>query len=650
MTVFGSGENDYTDTWTYDAASDSWAPNRILPGAIRTASAGVFDPVTKRLLVFGGRDAAGDCLDEVWAFSAGTLGWTYFSPGYMQPPPLGGDDYPFVTKVSWTADVPARTNITLRMRVSDDNATWSIWEAVENGGKPQAQGRYVQWNMTFTSSPDLLQTPVLKGVRFDYTVNERPQANAAAQGTGFKRQAVQLAGGGTDADGDALTFKWSKDTTLAGFFDDDALHNATYTPLQSGVHRLSLVVNDSFELSPPVSVNITVANRPPSAMAGRDLSGWRGEYVNLFGEGSDPDGDALFYNWTQLEGPPVEVRTPTSPNASFIPPRSGNYTFRLEISDGEDAASASVNVTVLNRPPVARLEAAPLRAGVNERINFSAALSYDPDGNVTKYFIDFGDGNDTGWTAKPAIGYYYTAPGVYNATARVLDDEGALSGPAEPVTITVANALPVVNTSVSPSAGDIRTRFQFTVAASSHDPDGSIVAYSWRFGDGATESGSSVSHNYSRPGTYTVVLRATDDLGGFTEVNLTVVVANLAPVITSTSPARLYAMKARAAATFTVGAADPEGGPLAYTWKVDNATAGGNNNTFVFQPASKGSYRVTVTVSDGELGATYEWGVTASAAGGTGGGEEGFPMAAAVIVIVVAALVAVIVLLARKKK
>jgi len=652
MTLFGSGEYDYTDTWSYDVGSDSWAPDKVLPGALRTASSAVFDPASKRLLVFGGHDTAGDCLDETWAFTLGTLGWTYFSPGYMQPPPLElGDRFHSVEAVSWTFELPALTNISLRVRASDDNASWSTWENVDNGGRPVTQGGFVQWNMTFTASPDLLSTPVLTGVRFDYTINNnRPVASVGGDLAAFKRQAVRLSGGGFDADGDALTYKWTRTTPMAGSFDDDTLPNATYTPESSGVHRLALVVNDSYDLSPLAYVNVTVVNRPPTAMAGLDSTGYRGEFVNLYGDASDPDQDALAVNWTQLLGPPVTIAPPDALHSSFIPPRSGNYTFRLEVSDGEDAATATVNVTILNRAPVARLEATPVRAGVNERINFTAALSYDPDGNVTRYLIDFGDGNDTGWTTKPAIGYYYTAPGVYNASARVQDDEGALSDPAENVTITVANALPVVNISVSPATGDIRTFFQFSVAPSSYDPDGSIVSYLWMFGDGATDSGSAVSHNFSDPGRYTVTLRATDDLGGVTEQNLTVTVGNLAPVITSTSPGRLSAFKAGTATTFTVSAGDPEGGPLGYSWRVDNVSAGGNNNSFVFRPAAKGAHLISVTVSDGETSVTYEWGVTVNAAAGPADGQDGFDLAVAGILVVIVVLAVVIAVLAFKRR
>jgi len=50
-------------------------------------------------------------------------------------------------------------------------------------------------------------------------------------------------------------------------------------------------------------------------------------------------------------------------------------------------------------------------------------------------------------------------------------------------------------------------------AAGSYDPDGSITAYSWSFGDGKTASGYECSHAYASAGTYTVTLTVTDNLG-----------------------------------------------------------------------------------------------------------------------------------------
>jgi hypothetical protein len=48
---------------------------------------------------------------------------------------------------------------------------------------------------------------------------------------------------------------------------------------------------------------------------------------------------------------------------------------------------------------------------------------------------------------------------------------------------------------------------------SSVDPDGTIVAYSWDFGDGAMSTASEPVHTYSAAGTYTVTLTVTDNEG-----------------------------------------------------------------------------------------------------------------------------------------
>lgn len=50
-------------------------------------------------------------------------------------------------------------------------------------------------------------------------------------------------------------------------------------------------------------------------------------------------------------------------------------------------------------------------------------------------------------------------------------------------------------------------------ATTSSDPDGSIVAVQWDFGDGDTATGTTTSHRYAEAGTYTVTVTVTDDEG-----------------------------------------------------------------------------------------------------------------------------------------
>lgn len=65
--------------------------------------------------------------------------------------------------------------------------------------------------------------------------------------------------------------------------------------------------------------------------------------------------------------------------------------------------------------------------------------------------------------------------------------------------------------------------------AGSSDPDGSLVAYDWQFGDGGTASGVSTGHAFSQAGSYAVVLRVTDNSGLSASSSVTVTVD--APVV-----------------------------------------------------------------------------------------------------------------------
>ncbi len=57
-------------------------------------------------------------------------------------------------------------------------------------------------------------------------------------------------------------------------------------------------------------------------------------------------------------------------------------------------------------------------------------------------------------------------------------------------------------------------------ASKSNDPDGSIVKYTWDFGDSTQASGLTAAHNYSAGGVYNVSLTVVDDKGGGTITQL----------------------------------------------------------------------------------------------------------------------------------
>ncbi|WP_113702723.1 S8 family serine peptidase [Nonomuraea lactucae] len=139
---------------------------------------------------------------------------------------------------------------------------------------------------------------------------------------------------------------------------------------------------------------------------------------------------------------------------------------------------------------------------------FDASASTDPDGRITGYSWDFGDGG-TGSDVKPS--HTYGAYGTYTVKLTVTDDSGKTASTSSSVTLTdpSVNLPPNASFSVFCVLGNCH----FDGSAST-DPDGTIVQYAWTFGDGGGATGAQVSHTYpNRTATYPVTLTVTDDKG-----------------------------------------------------------------------------------------------------------------------------------------
>jgi PKD repeat protein len=181
----------------------------------------------------------------------------------------------------------------------------------------------------------------------------------------------------------------------------------------------------------------------------------------------------------------------------------------LTVTDNDGATdSATATKTVVNRPPVANFTESAHTVDSGEAIDFDASVSYDPDGTIVTYTWDFGDGNTaTGINVDHA----YEDDGIYNVTLTVIDNDDATC--SSNATKTVLNRGPVAGFTESAHAVNVDETIDFNASESS-DPDGTIVSYSWDFGDGATATGVTVDHAYSEVGNYTVTLTVTDDDGG----------------------------------------------------------------------------------------------------------------------------------------
>jgi PKD repeat protein len=188
---------------------------------------------------------------------------------------------------------------------------------------------------------------------------------------------------------------------------------------------------------------------------------------------------------------------------------------------GQYALSGTVPSPGTNQPPTANASATPTTGQGPLAVNFSSAGSSDPDGTITSYSWTFGDGGSSA-LANPS--HTYASEETYVATL-IVTDNGGLSSTAT-VTVTVTpppNKLPIAAATATPTSGYAPLRVSFSSAGSS-DPDGTIVGYSWNFGDGGTSTSADSSHTYNSVGTFTATLTVTDDRGGTSSKSVTITV------------------------------------------------------------------------------------------------------------------------------
>ncbi len=244
-----------------------------------------------------------------------------------------------------------------------------------------------------------------------------------------------------------------------------------------------------------------------------------------------------------------------------------------------------------NLPPTANAGADVTKpAGVN--YTFRGAGS-DPDGRVVSFSWTLGDGTvASGQNVTHAFG----SPGNFTVILTVRDDDGAEG--QDILTMHINFPPRITNITVARSGAS----WNFAVVA--QDPDTQLISnnYQWDFGDGANGTGAQTAHRYNSTGTYAALCTVTDGYGDSDTAAVNVTVSNAPPYITrlgitGSSHAVNEPVRCRPVAS------DPDGDRLDYYWDFGDGTTSTDQNPTHYYP-SAGTYRISLTVSDGT--ATYK--------------------------------------------
>ena len=242
---------------------------------------------------------------------------------------------------------------------------------------------------------------------------------------------------------------------------------------------------------------------------------------------------------------------------------------------------------------VSRNDSRPERPGDLRREQLDRRQRHPPT-----YTWNFGDGTPTQTTNSPTTTHTFTARGIDMVTLTVTNDSSQTDTTTQMVTVDDPP-----NPAFTPSA-TVTDPDTVSVdgSASAVDAGGEITHYSWDFGDGTTQdtgATATAAHTYDAPGTYTIKLTTTDELGVSNTVSEPATVLGFSASSNGPTPGEDV--------TF-IG--PNSGGPFGtitdYSWDFgdgatdDTATSPTDTHAFL----SRGSYPVALTITN-DAGATF---------------------------------------------
>lgn len=423
-------------------------------------------------------------------------------------------------------------------------------------------------------------------------VNDRPVAKAGPDRRASVGEKIVFdASRSRDRDGRIIEYAWDFGDGESKSTGESKIEHAYERP---GTYNVILnVKDDSKSTSSGAQDEVRVfVNDPPLADAGPDRHTTECEVRFDGSESKDADGKIIRYVWEFGDGTRSEEKSPVHVYRS-----PGVYTVRLTVTDDSKTSSNTSKdeaAVTVNHLPIA--DAGPDRVGVpGLPIDFDGSASLDPDGKIASFEWDFGDGS---FQIGNKVSHAYGKSGVYDVLLTVHDDSG------DQAALSYDHARVSVNTPPVADAGRdlVAAPGQQIVfnGSASHDPDGKIEKYEWRFSDSEDKSfkTAEVRRSFEKPGTYTATLNVTDDSGleNSTSQDKTVIRINHRP---SANAGRNIHTNERTVYLDGSASSDADGDPLVFTWDFGDGTPKQNGESVYHTYETGGSFPVILNVDDG---------------------------------------------------
>ena len=277
-----------------------------------------------------------------------------------------------------------------------------------------------------------------------FVIDTRPEANAGSAQIGNEGSAVTFNGSGSsDADGDALTYRWD--------FGDGTTQNTSSATVQhiyndNGSYVVTLMVTDApGATSAPSTTSAVIANVAPTATFAPTSPVPEGPITLSLTSPRDAAGDlsTLQYAFDCGDGLGFSAFA-TSPTIICYAWDNGTLTVRAQVTDKDGGTSPvyTAAISVVNVAPTVTMISAPATGSVG--VDYTIQYRFtDPGTRDSPWYYqpNWGDGKKLSLSVTSTQGqpitqkYRYTSPGTYTVIIKVIDKDGYTGSTSFQVTI-----------------------------------------------------------------------------------------------------------------------------------------------------------------------------------------------------------------------
>jgi len=356
--------------------------------------------------------------------------------------------------------------------------------------------------------------------------NVEPTGHLTGPSEGKEDQTLLICANITDTPSDAGTLE------LTWYLDGEELEDDGYEAEvsipDSGLHMVTLVVEDDDGAEMRADHSISIENVPPQAEVGAFSAIFEDDPILLDGSLStdtDSDRESLNYSW-DIDGNGGWDLFGIRPYGSFFP-EEGEWTVTLLVTDDDGATSTAHGVVrVVNKIPRPIVEG-PLELNEDQHAIFRLGPEPDTPSDVKGLSLGwFLDGEPlSGMLPDGSINISFAKCGTYSLSVEARDDQGAVG--SNGIEIEVDNVRPAAVISGVPA--EVERGRRFTVSGyMSHDTpsDMSSLVFRWFLDDlPIGDGGENLTLEITDAGVHTLGLEVEDDDGSTsnrTGVTLTV--------------------------------------------------------------------------------------------------------------------------------